>query len=133
QMHVLDHAVETNLEGTDIRAVPDVRGKYGSDGDYVMTRPLHGPDNPTPVDHATDTYDTIDWLVKNVPESNGKVGILGISYAGFCLQMTLVNPLPACKLPVTIFPTVPGWKGVYCRDNIALRYRNLARIYAHPA
>ena len=42
-----------------------------------MNRPLRGPQNPTPVDHATDTYDTIDWLVKNVPESNGKVGILG--------------------------------------------------------
>ena len=46
----------------------------------VMTRPLRGPQNPTSVDHATDT---IDWLVKNVPESNGKVGILGISYDGF--------------------------------------------------
>ena len=52
----------------------DVRGKYGSEGDYVMTRPLKGPLNPTGVDHATDTYDTIDWLVKHVPESNGRVG-----------------------------------------------------------
>ncbi len=59
--------------------VQDVRGKYGSEGDYVMNRPLRGPQNPTPVDNATDTYDTIDWLVKNVPETNGKVGILGIS------------------------------------------------------
>jgi len=48
-----------------------------------MTRPLHGTLNPTAVDHATDTYDSIDWLVKNIPESNGKVGILGISYDGF--------------------------------------------------
>ena len=63
--------------------VQDVRGKYSSEGDYVMNRPLHGPQNPTPVDHSTDTYDTIDWLVKNIPESNGKVGILGISYDGF--------------------------------------------------
>ena len=47
----------------------DVRGKFGSEGDYVMTRPLRGPLNPTEVDHATDCYDTIDWLVKNVPES----------------------------------------------------------------
>jgi predicted acyl esterase len=39
----------------------DVRGKYGSQGDYVMNRPVHGPQNPTPVDDATDTYDTIDW------------------------------------------------------------------------
>ena len=71
------------IEGGYIRAVQDVRGKHGSEGDYVMNRPLHGPQNPTPVDHATDTYDTIDWLVKNIPETNGKVGILGISYDGF--------------------------------------------------
>ena len=75
-----------------IRVMQDVRGKYGSEGDYVMTRPLHGPLNPTPVDHSTDTYDTIDWLVKNVPESNGKVGILGVSYDGFTTLMALVNP-----------------------------------------
>ena len=78
-----DNATDVIVEGGYIRVVQDVRGKYGSEGDYVMNRPLHGPQNPTPVDHATDTYDTIDWLVKNIPESNGKVGILGISYDGF--------------------------------------------------
>src|SRR6266480_2819743 len=57
-----------------IRVFQDVRGKYGSEGDYVMTRPLKGPLNPTAVDHSTDAYDTIDWLVKNVPETNGRVG-----------------------------------------------------------
>ena len=62
-----------------------------------MNRPLHGPQNPTPVDHATDTYDTIDWLVKNIPESNGKVGILGISYDGFLPLMALVNPHPGAQ------------------------------------
>ena len=74
-----DNAVETIVGGGYIRVVQDIRGKYGSEGDYVMNRPMHGPLNPTPVDESTDTYDTIDWLVKNVPESNGKVGILGIS------------------------------------------------------
>ena len=78
-----DNATEVIVEGGYIRVVQDIRGKYGSEGDYVMNRPLHGPQNPTPVDHSTDTYDTIDWLVKNIPESNGKVGILGISYDGF--------------------------------------------------
>ena len=78
-----DNATEVIIEGGYIRVVQDVRGKYGSEGDYIMNRPLHGPQNPTPVDHATDTYDTIDWLVKNISESNGKVGILGISYDGF--------------------------------------------------
>src|SRR5689334_17279947 len=74
-----DNATDVIVEGGYIRVVQDVRGKYGSEGDYVMNRPLRGPLNPTDVDHATDTYDTIDWLVKNIPESNGKVGILGIS------------------------------------------------------
>ena len=48
-----------------------MRGKYGSEGDYVMTRPLRGPLNSSTADHSTDAYDTIDWLVKNMPESNG--------------------------------------------------------------
>src|SRR5262249_26871445 len=78
-----DNAVDVIVDGGYIRVVQDVRGKYGSEGDYVMNRPLRGPLNTTPVDHATDTYDTIDWLVKNIPETNGKVGILGISYDGF--------------------------------------------------
>src|SRR6202171_5821927 len=85
-----DNATEVIVEGGYIRVVQDVRGKYGSEGDYVMNRPLHGPQNATPVDHATDTYDTIDWLVKNIPESNGRVGILGISYDGFLPLMALV-------------------------------------------
>jgi uncharacterized protein len=55
-----------------IRVFQDVRGKYKSEGEYVMTRPLRGPLNNSKVDHSTDTYDTIDWLVKNVKESNGK-------------------------------------------------------------
>ena len=99
------------VEGGYIRVVQDVRGKYGSEGDYVMNRPLRGPQNPTPVDHATDTYDTIDWLVKNVPESNGKVGILGISYDGFLPLMALVNPHPALKVSVPMNPMVDGWMG----------------------
>ena len=92
-----DNATDVIVEGGYIRVVQDVRGKYGSEGDYVMNRPLHGPQNPTPVDHATDTYDTIDWLVKNIPESNGKVGILGISYDGFLPLMALVNPHPGAE------------------------------------
>jgi putative CocE/NonD family hydrolase len=74
-----DNATDVIVDGGYIRVVQDVRGKYGSEGDYVMNRPLQGPLNATPVDHATDTYDTIEWLVNNIPESNGNVGILGIS------------------------------------------------------
>ena len=93
-----DNATDVIVDGGYIRVVQDVRGKYGSEGDYVMNRPLRGPLNPTTVDHATDTYDTIDWLVKNIPESNGRVGILGISYDGFLPLMALVNPHPALKV-----------------------------------
>ncbi len=62
-----------------------------------MTRPLQGPLNTSTVDHSTDAYDTIDWLVKNVPESNGQVGMLGSSYEGFTVVMALVNPHPALE------------------------------------
>ena len=94
-----------------IRVFQDVRGKYGSEGEYVMTRPLRGPLNPTAVDHSTDAYDTIDWLVKNVPESNGRVGMLGSSYEGFTVVMALINPHPALKVAAPMSPMVDGWMG----------------------
>ena len=94
-----------------IRVFQDVRGKYGSEGEYVMTRPLKGPLNPTSVDHSTDAYDTIDWLVKHVPESNGRVGMLGSSYEGFTVVMALVNPHPALKVAAPMSPMVDGWMG----------------------
>ncbi len=89
----------------------DVRGKYGSQGDYVMNRPLRGPLNATAVDHATDTYDTIDWLVRHVPESNGRVGTIGGSYEGFTTLMSTVHPHPALKVAVPFAPMVDGWIG----------------------
>jgi uncharacterized protein len=124
-----DNAHEVILEGGYIRVVQDIRGKYGSEGDYVMTRPLHGPLNPTSVDHATDTYDTIDWLVKNIPESNGKVGILGISYDGFLPLMALINPHPALKVAVPMNPMVDGWMGDDWFHNGAFREENMPYIY----
>jgi len=124
-----DNATEVIVEGGYIRAVQDIRGKYGSEGDYVMNRPLHGPQNSTPVDHATDTYDTIDWLVKNIPETNGKVGILGISYDGFLPLMALVNPHPALKVSVPMNPMVDGWMGDDWFHNGAFRQVNLSYIY----
>jgi uncharacterized protein len=124
-----DNALEVILEGGYIRVVQDIRGKYGSEGDYVMNRPLHGPLNPTTVDHATDTYDTIDWLVKNIPESNGKVGILGISYDGFLPLMALINPHPALKVSVPMNPMVDGWMGDDWFHNGAFREENMPYIY----
>ena len=107
-----------------IRVFQDVRGKYDSEGDYVMTRPLHGPLNNTPVDHSTDAYDTIDWLVKNVPESNGKVGMIGSSYEGFTVLMALINPHPALRAAVPMCPMVDGWKGDDWFHNGAFRQSN---------
>jgi hypothetical protein len=63
-----------------------------------MTRPLRGLLNSSNTDESTDAYDTIDWLVKNIPETNGKVGMLGSSYEGFTVVMALVNPHPALKV-----------------------------------
>jgi putative CocE/NonD family hydrolase len=94
-----------------IRVFQDVRGKFGSEGDYVMSRPLRGPLNPTAIDHATDTYDTIDWLVKNTPEASGKVGMIGTSYPGFLVLMALMSPHPALKVAVAIAPMVDTWMG----------------------
>src|SRR5271166_3554704 len=128
-----DNATDVILEDGYIRVVQDVRGKYGSEGDYVMNRPVHGPQNPTPVDDATDTYDTIDWLVKNVPESNGKVGTMGISYDGFEPLMALINPHPALKVSVPMNPMVDGWMGDDWFHNGAFRQQNMAYIYEQVA
>jgi putative CocE/NonD family hydrolase len=124
-----DNVTDVIVEDGYIRVVQDIRGKYGSEGDYVMTRPLHGPLNPTPVDHSTDTYDTIEWLVKNLPESNGKVGILGVSYDGFLPLMALVNPHPALKVAVPMNPMVDGWKGDDWFHNGAFREQNMPYLY----
>jgi putative CocE/NonD family hydrolase len=128
-----DNAVETIIEGGYIRVVQDIRGKYGSEGDYVMNRPMHGPLNPTPVDESTDTYDTIDWLVKNVPESNGRVGVLGISYDGFLALTPLINPHPALKVAVPMNPMVDGWRGDDWFHNGAFRQQNMPYIYEQTA
>lgn len=94
-----------------IRVFQDIRGRNRSGGEYIVNRPLHGPLNPTGVDHSTDTYDTIQWLVENIPENNGRVGMIGISYDGFLVLMGIVDPHPALKAAVPINPMVDGWVG----------------------
>jgi len=127
---VADAAV---LDSGYIRVMQDVRGKHGSEGDYVMTRPLHGPLNPTSVDHSTDTYDTIDWLIKNLPETNGKVGILGISYDGFTSLMALVNPHPALRAAIPINAMVDGWMGDDWFHKGAFRQDSLTYIHGQES
>ena len=89
----------------------DIRGLHKSDGQYIMNRPLAGPLNATGIDESTDAYDTIAWLVKNTPESNGKVGVIGSSYLGFTTLMAEINPHPALKAAAPQSPMVDGWRG----------------------
>src|SRR5260370_5879355 len=128
-----DVADDAVVNGGYILAMQDVRGKHGSEGGYVMTRPLRGPLNPSDVDHSTDTYDTIDWLIKNIPESNGKVGILGISYDGFTSLMALVNPHPALRAAVPINAMVDGWRGDDWFHNGAFRLDSLTYFHGQEA
>jgi len=94
-----------------IRVFQDIRGRNRSEGEYVVNRPLRGPLNSTRVDHSTDTYDTIQWLLENIPESNQHVGMIGTSYDGFLVLMGMVDPHPALKAAVPVNPMVDGWKG----------------------
>jgi uncharacterized protein len=75
----------------------DIRGRYGSQGKFEMLHTAPDPGDASGVDESTDTYDTIDWLVKNVKNNNGRVGMDGISYDGYLVTMGMVNPHPALK------------------------------------
>ena len=129
-----DTPADIVVAGGYIRVIQDVRGKYGSGGIYMMNPPLHGTKlNPTDTDDATDTYDTIDWLVKNLPESNGKVGIFGISYDGFLSLMGTIDPNPALKVAVPMNPMVDGWRGDDWFHNGAFREMNMSYIWEQEA
>ncbi|WP_374943281.1 CocE/NonD family hydrolase [Sphingomonas sp.] len=121
-------ADEIFVKGGYIRVYQDIRGKYGSEGDYVVTRPVIGALNPTKVDHVTDAYDTIDWLVNkaNLPESNGRVGMIGSSYEGFTVVMALLNPHPALKVAAPESPMIDGWMGDDWFHYGAFRLANIA-------
>jgi uncharacterized protein len=75
----------------------DIRGRYGSEGTFLMQRPARDRKDPHSIDEGTDTYDTIDWLLKNVPNNNGRAGEAGISYGGWLTAMSLLEPHPALK------------------------------------
>jgi putative CocE/NonD family hydrolase len=99
-----------------------------------MNPPPHGtPLNPTDVDDSTDAYDTIDWLVKNIPESNGKVGILGISYDGFTSLAALFHPHPALRAAMPINPMVDGWMGDDWFHQGAFRQLGIDYFYGQEA
>lgn len=78
-----------------IFAYQDVRGRYRSEGEYVHVRPYIAGKQGSQIDEASDTYDTIEWLIRNVQPNNGKVGLYGISYPGFYTAMGVIDPHPA--------------------------------------
>ncbi|HUT08778.1 MAG TPA: CocE/NonD family hydrolase [Candidatus Latescibacteria bacterium] len=75
----------------------DIRGRYKSEGTFVMQRPPRDRRDPRAIDESTDAYDTVEWLIKNVPGHNGRVGLMGISYGGWLTAMAMLDPHPAVK------------------------------------
>jgi putative CocE/NonD family hydrolase len=89
----------------------DIRGRYGSEGQFLMNRPLHDPADSTGVDETSDTWDTVDWLLKNVPNHTGRLGALGVSYPGFLATMAGVHHHPAVKAISPQAPMTDTWMG----------------------
>jgi putative CocE/NonD family hydrolase len=94
-----------------IFVLQDIRGRYGSEGQFVMIRPLHDKKDPKGIDESTDTYDTIDWLVRNVRGNNSRVGILGVSYDGWLSAVATVDAHPALKAASPQAPMTDAWLG----------------------
>jgi len=99
----------------------DIRGKYGSEGEFVMQRPARAPGDTTSIDEGTDTYDTIEWLLANVPDHNGRVGMLGVSYDGWTTVMGALEPHPALKAISPQASPADMWLGDDFHHNGAFR------------
>jgi putative CocE/NonD family hydrolase len=99
----------------------DIRGRYKSEGQFVMMRPPRIPDDPRGIDEASDAYDTIDWLVKNVANNNGRVGVFGVSYDGWTTAMALLDPHPAFKAASPQASPSDMWMGDDFHHNGAFR------------
>jgi uncharacterized protein len=89
----------------------DIRGRYGSEGQFIMQRPLRDTADSRSVDETTDTYDTVEWLLRNVPGNNRRAGVLGVSYPGFLATMAGINPHPAVKAVSPQAPMTDTWMG----------------------
>ncbi len=103
-----------------IFAYQDVRGRYGSGGEFVHVRPHRPNKGPRDIDESTDTYDTIEWLVNNVPQNNGNVGLLGISYPGFYSAVGMIDAHPALRCVSPQAPVTDWFIGDDFRHNGAL-------------
>ena len=89
----------------------DIRGRYKSEGQFVMNRPIVDHKTKNDVDETTDTNDTIDWMLKNIPNNNGRVGVYGISYPGFLAMMAGIDAHPAVKAISPQAPMTNIWVG----------------------
>jgi len=94
-----------------IYVAEDIRGRYKSEGEFIMMRPLADHHNPKAIDESTDTFDTVDWLIKNVAGNNGRVGVVGTSYPGFLAMMAGIDPHPAVKAISPQAPMIDVWIG----------------------
>lgn len=94
-----------------IFVLQDIRGRYASEGQFVMNRPLRDKNDRKSIDESTDTYDTIDWLVKHLPKNNGRVGILGVSYDGWLAAIATVDAHPALRASSPQAPMTDTWLG----------------------
>jgi hypothetical protein len=99
----------------------DIRGRYKSEGQFVMMRPPRDQNDPKAIDESTDTNDTIDWLLKNVPNNNGRVGVAGVSYGGWLTVMAMLDPHPALKAVSPQAPAVDMYMGDDFHHNGAFR------------
>jgi uncharacterized protein len=99
----------------------DIRGKFQSEGTFVMQRPARAPGDTKSLDEGTDTYDTIEWLLHNVPGHNGRVGMLGISYSGWTTIMGALEPHPALKAISPQASPADMWLGDDFHHNGAFR------------
>lgn len=104
----------------------DIRGREDSEGVFEMLRPPRDKRDPKAIDESTDTYDTIEWLLKNVPRNNGRVGIGGVSYPGWLAAVALLDPHPALKASSPQAPVIDLWMGDDFMHNGAFR-----QTYAH--
>jgi putative CocE/NonD family hydrolase len=114
-----------------IIVIQDVRGRFMSEGEFVDIRPFN-PDKKTnnDVDEASDTYDTIDWLIKNISNNNGNVGVFGISYPGFYSTMAALSGHPALKAVSPQAPVTDWFKGDDFHHNGVLFLMDAFAFYA---
>jgi hypothetical protein len=89
----------------------DIRGRYKSQGKFIMMRPLIDHHKHSAIDESTDAWDTVAWLLKNVPGNNGRVGVVGTSYDGFLAMMAGIDPHPAVKAISPQAPMIDVWIG----------------------